>query len=125
MDHTKFPTGGDIYLELDGKKIAAVQSYVAKSLREKKVIEAFGEKSPVAVAFSAPIHKICLTRLCALNDAISLSELNGFSLVIVKPDRRIVYSDCRWESIEESASADDNAVEKVTVIALSRTESAV
>lgn len=125
MNYTKFPTGCDIYLEANGTKIAAVQSYSAKSLREKRLIEAFGEERPVAAAFSAPIHKISLTRLCALNDTISFREKEGFSLVIVKPDRRIVYSDCRWESIEETAAPDDNIVEKASLISLSRTESAV
>lgn len=120
-----FSSGDDIYLELNGKKIAAVQSYVAKSLREERLIEAFGENMPVASVFSAPIHRIDLTRLCTVNETINLRETDGFSLVIVKPDRRIVYSDCRWESIEESAMLGGNATERASIIARSRSESAV
>ena len=30
-----FPTSSDIYLELDGKKVAVVQSYTAKASRIK------------------------------------------------------------------------------------------
>ena len=38
-----FPTSADIYLELDGRKIAVVQSYRAKAAKSSKNIEAFGE----------------------------------------------------------------------------------
>ena len=43
-----FPTSADIYLELDGRKIAVVQSYRAKAAKSSKNIEAFGESEPVA-----------------------------------------------------------------------------
>ena len=38
-----FPTSSDIYLEVDGKKVAVVQSYTAKSSRTSQTVEAFGE----------------------------------------------------------------------------------
>ena len=38
-----FPTSADIYLELDGRKIAVVQSYRAKAAKSSKNLEAFGE----------------------------------------------------------------------------------
>ena len=41
-----FPTSADIYLELDGRKIAVVQSYRAKAAKSSKTIEAFGESEP-------------------------------------------------------------------------------
>ena len=43
-----FPTSSDIYLEVDGKKVAVVQSYTAKSSRTSQTVEAFGEDEPVA-----------------------------------------------------------------------------
>ena len=41
MQVTGFPTSCDIYLELDGKKVAVVQSYTAKATKTSQVIEAF------------------------------------------------------------------------------------
>lgn len=38
-----FPTSSDIYLELDGKKVAVVQSYSCKATRTSTAVEAFGE----------------------------------------------------------------------------------
>ena len=37
-----FPTSSDIYLELDGKKVAVVQSYTAKAIKSSQSVEAFG-----------------------------------------------------------------------------------
>ena len=48
MDTKGFPTSADIYLELDGKKVAVVQSYTAKATKSSQSVEAFGESEPVA-----------------------------------------------------------------------------
>ena len=42
------PSSSDIYLEVNGRKVAVVQSYSAQSTRASTVIEAFGETEPVA-----------------------------------------------------------------------------
>ena len=42
------PTSSDIYLEVDGKKVAVVQSYTAQSTKSSTMVEAFGEREPVA-----------------------------------------------------------------------------
>ena len=42
MEVTGFPTSCDIYLELEGKKVAVVQSYTAKATKTSQVVEAFG-----------------------------------------------------------------------------------
>ena len=51
-----FPTSADIYLELDGRKIAVVQSYRAKAAKSSKNVEAFGESEP-GRWWSMSIHK--------------------------------------------------------------------
>lgn len=40
MEMTGFPTSCDIYLELDGRKVAVVQSYTAKATKTSQVVEA-------------------------------------------------------------------------------------
>ena len=37
MNITGFPTSSDIYLEVDGKKVAVVQSYAARTSRSSRV----------------------------------------------------------------------------------------
>lgn len=121
-----FPTSSDIYLEANGKKIAVVQSYKAVSTKNEKLIEAFGESEPIAALTGRTSYKLTLTRLYATDEAISdgidFHSLSDFSLVIVKPDRRIAYTGCRWSSIEEEGSIGDTVAEKVSIIAAKRVE---
>ena len=89
-----FPTSADIYLELDGRKIAVVQSYRAKAAKSSKNIEAFGESEPVATIEGQKSYTVELTRLyatdTAISDGIDFYNLTDFSLVICKPDRKVI-----------------------------------
>ena len=38
-----FPTSSDIWLEVDGQKVAVVQSYAVKTTKSSMAVEAFGE----------------------------------------------------------------------------------
>ena len=126
MAATTFPMSSDIYLELDGKKIAVVQSYTAKVSRSSREIEAFGESEPVATVAGQKKYTLELSRLYAtdeaISDGISFYELEDFSLVICKPGKRVIYSQCRWSSIEEEGKLGDPVAEKVTVVARKRME---
>lgn len=126
MTATAFPTSADIYLEVDGVKVAVVQSYTAKSTRESIAVQAFGESDPVATIGGADSHTIELSRLyatdSAIADGISFHDLDDFSLVIVKPDRKIIYSGCRWSSISETGELGAMVLEKVSLIAAKRVE---
>lgn len=121
-----FPTSSDIYLELDGKKIAVVQSYQAQATRSERVVEAFGEEEPVATIASQLHYRLELTRLYAtdeaVRDGIDFHDLTDFSLVIVKPDRRVLYTGCQWSQIAESGQLSEMVAEKITVVASHRVE---
>lgn len=120
------PGSADIYLELDGKKVAVVQSYKAAAKKAERSIEAFGESEPVATITAAANYTVELTRLyatdSAVSDGIRFHDLKDFSLVIVKPDRRIVYTGCNWSKIDESGEVGDLVAEKITLIAARRVE---
>ena len=124
-----FPTSSDIYLECDGKRVAVVQSYKVLTQRKEKVIEAFGEPEPVATIASQTNYRLELTRLYAtdqaISDGISFYDLSGFSLVIVKPDRRVIYSDCQWSEIAEDGQLSEMVAERITLLATSRVETAL
>ena len=115
MDMKGFPTSSDIYLELDGRKIA--------------VVEAFGESEPVATIEGQKKYTLELTRLYATDDAVSdginFYELRDFSLVICKPDRKVIYSGCEWSAIQEEGQLNAMVAEKVTVVAAKRIETGV
>ena len=121
-----FPTSSDIYLELDGRKVAVVQSYMAKAVKSSQSVEAFGESEPVATIEGQKKYTLELTRLYATDDAVSdginFYELKDFSLVICKPDRKIIYSGCEWSTIQEDGQLNARVAEKVTVVASKRIE---
>lgn len=126
MEATGFPTSADIYLELNGKKVAVVQSYTAKASKTSRSVEAFGEKEPVATIAGQSRYTLELTRLYATDDAVSdginFYDLSDFSLVICKPDRKIIYSGCQWSGISEQGELDAMVAEKITVTAARRIE---
>ena len=126
MEVKGFPTSSDIYLELDGKKVAVVQSYTARAAKSSRSVEAFGESEPVATIEGQKKYTLELTRLYATDDAVSdginFYDLRDFSLVICKPDRKIIYSGCEWSTIHEEGQLNAMVAEKVTVVASKRIE---
>ena len=129
MEVSGFPTSSDLYLELDGRKIAVVQSYTAKATKTSQAVQAFGESEPVATIAGQCKYTLELTRLYATDDAISdginFYDLSDFSLVICKPDRKIIYSGCEWSSISEEGELEALVAEKITVLAAKRIETSV
>lgn len=124
-----FPTSSDIYLEVNGTKVAVVQSYTSKSTKSSRAVEAFGESEPVATVPGQTTHVLELTRLYATDEAIrdglNFYQLSNFSLVICKPDRKIIYSDCQWSSLQETGALGDMVLERVTIVASKRLETEV
>lgn len=126
METKGFPTSSDIYLELDGRKIAVVQSYTAKASKSSQSVEAFGESEPVATIEGQRKYTVELTRLYAteeaVSDGINFYDLQDFSLVICKPDRKIIYSGCQWSNIQEEGQLNAMVAERVTLVAAKRIE---
>ena len=93
------------------------------------LVEAFGEEEPVATVPGQTTHVLELTRLYAtdeaIRDGIDFYGLSDFSLIICKPDRKIIYSGCQWSSIGETGALGAMVVEKITIVAARRIETAV
>lgn len=123
-----FPTSSDIWLELDGQKVAVVQGYSCRAVRSSYSVEAFGEEEPVATVQGPQNYTIQLSRLYATDQAIAdgldFYSLKNFSLVICKPDRKVIYSDCQWSEIQEEAKLGQMVAEKLTLVAKNRMETA-
>lgn len=120
----KIPTGKDIYIEVDGNRVAVVQSYSCKTKRENTPIKAFGYINNVACIPSGVTYKIELSKIIPIgineNQVIDFYDLSDFSLVIIKPDCQIIYSGCEWEDISEISDINSPCIEKITLIANKR-----
>ena len=89
MSLISIPTSENIYIEVNGQKVAAAQSYRVKSSRESRYIEAFGSKEPVGTVGGRVKHWIELSRVCLFGEQnVDFYELSGFHLVVV--DRKSV-----------------------------------
>jgi len=104
------------------------QGYRAKSNRESRYVEAFGSAEPVGTVGGRVNHQLELTtvKVCdkALADGVNFHELSGFNVVIVKPDKKIIYSGCEWASIDEVAALGNVVTEAVSIVAARRMEMA-
>lgn len=120
-----FPTSRDIYIEVDGRRLAAAQSYKAKSSQDSRTVEAFGCSEPVGTVAGRVKHLLELTRVRLVEsaaDGMDFYGLEDFNVVIVKPDRKIIYSGCRWAAIDEAANLGDPIYETVSIVAGRRME---
>ena len=74
-------------------------------------------------------HLVELTRIYAtdeaLADGIDFYGLEDFSLVICKPDRRVIYSGCQWSKIGETGTLGTSVLEKITLVAAKRMETSL
>ena len=106
--------------------MAVVQGYTVKASKRARNVEVFGESEPVATIEGQRKYTLELTRLYATDDAVSdginFYDLKDFSLVICKPDRKIIYSGCEWSAIEEEGKLNAMVAEKITVVASKRIE---
>lgn len=119
-------TSNDIYIEVDGKKIAGVQSYGARYANDVKFVDAFGQDTSIGYTLGKKKYTLDLTRVyledTAINDGIDFYTLaNGdFNVVIVKNGKRTVYKNCIVSDISEDGSLNDKVTEKMSIMALDR-----
>lgn len=122
----QFPTSQDITFELNGKPVAVVQSYSTSYNREDTEVDAFGESEPVGYTPGKKRYTINISKAYihddALKDGINFYNLEDFDFVIVKPDRRVVYTGCSITSINEEGSLNDIVAENIDIRATSRRE---
>lgn len=119
-----FPTSRDVYVEVNGKRLAAVEGYKVRSVCDKKYIRSFWNVEPIGVLSGGVVHEIELSRVYLYNDQINnyrdFFELTSFNLVLIKPGKKVVYNDCQWIKIAESINAQNMMIEDATLISKNR-----
>lgn len=119
-------TSNDIWIELNGKRIAGVQSYSTKYTNDVKTVDAFGQDIPIGWTRGKKAYSLDLTKVyledTAIADGIDFYSLSDgdFDLVIVKNGRRTVYKNCIVTSISEDGNLNDKVQEKMSLTAHNR-----
>lgn len=122
----KVATSNDIYLTIDGKRIAGVQSYSSKMTNETKFVDAFGHDTPIGFTVGKKNYSIDLTRVfledTAIADGIDFYSLadNDFQLVINRNGKLVTFSSCIVSDISEDGNLNDSVQEKMSINALNR-----
>lgn len=124
----KIMTSDDIFFELNGKKVAGVESYSTKYTNDVKTVDAFGQDTPIGFTIGSKKHVIDISRVyledTAIDDGINFYNLSDFdfNFVIVKGGKRIIYKNCVISDISEDGSLKDKVAEKISLMALDRSE---
>lgn len=123
MNIINIPTSKDIYIEVNGKKIAVAQSYTARTSKESRYIEAFGYTEPVGTVEGKVKHTLELSRVvlnCSEINEPDFYNLTNFNVVIVNKVGKIIYSGCNWVDITRGIELGSTVVEKVKIVASRR-----
>jgi hypothetical protein len=122
----KIPTTADIYLEINGVRVAVVQSYKVTAARSSRAVSAFGQSEPIATIRGTTEYTLELSRLYAtdeaIRDGIDFYSLEDFNLVVCRPDSRVIYTGCQWAELSESAEVGGMVLEQVKITASRRTQ---
>ena len=114
----------NIYIEANGEKLAVVESYKCRAVRETRSVGEIGSSGSAAyvnglISFYIELKRVLLNG--EYSDPIDFYSLTDFNLVISKPGRRVIYSGCEWTDLIESGSVNGNIIESVTITAAKRT----
>ncbi len=121
MSSIKIPTSKDIRIEINGKRVAIIESYKVTSTRKLYDIEEFSSPTPVATILASEKHQLELKTVYFIGQGkLDFHSLSNFSVVIVKPDCRITYSNCEWANIAEIPNVNSPCIETMTVISQKR-----
>lgn len=121
-------TSDDIFFEIDGKRIAGVESYNTKYTNDVKLIDAFGQSTPIGYTLGSKKHTVDISRVyledTAIADGINFYNLAnfGFNMVIVKNGKRVTYKSCIISDIGENGNLKGNVAESISLMALDRVE---
>lgn len=121
-------TSDDIFIEVNGARVAGVESYNTKYTNDVKLIDAFGQNTPIGYTLGSKKFTVDLSRAyledTAIADGISFYDMSNFdfNLVIIKKNKRTVYKNCIISDISEDGSLNDKVAEKISLMALNRVE---
>lgn len=122
----KIMTSDDIFFEVNGRRVAGVESYSTRYTNDVKMVDAFGQSTPIGYTLGSRKYTIDIGRVyledTAIADGIDFYNLTDFdfNFVVVKGGKRTVYKNCIISDIAEDGTLKDKVAEKITLAALDR-----
>lgn len=112
----------DIYIEINGLRVAGVKNYRVNIARDVYKIYSFKELQPVKIiplstSFNIELLKISLLEHITKSDFLNLSN---FNLIIAKPKVHLIFSDCNWTSFSETIDSDNSVIKSLSLVSTKR-----
>lgn len=112
----------DIYIEINGVRVAGVKNYRVNITRDVYKIYSFKELQPVKIiplstSFNIELSKISLLEHITKSDFLNLSN---FNLIIAKPKVHLIFSDCNWTFFSETIDSDNSVIKSLSLVSTKR-----
>ena len=107
----------DIYIEINGIKLASIKNYNISISKDIYNIKSFNNKIPVKTLELNSSINIKLLKVCLLTqeNPIDFFNLSDFNLVIFKPKYQIIFFGCNWSDITESAEINSTIINSLSL----------
>ncbi|MBP0979376.1 MAG: hypothetical protein J6C55_01865 [Oscillospiraceae bacterium] len=89
----------DIYIEINGIKLASIKSY-----------DIYNSKKLINI-------KLSKISFVDENNFLEFFKLSNFNLVIFKPNSQLIFSGCNWEYISETAQIEKPILNSLSLVA--------
>jgi hypothetical protein len=111
----------EIFLEAQGMRIALAESYTEQAAQDIRPVSVWGEQFPSSVAAGAVRYELTL-RNVRPEEGVDLYAAADFTVTAAGPDRRIVYSGCRWKTLAAAGGKGERALRSMELLAAAREE---
>lgn len=116
LPNISLSSSDDAHIEINGIKIAAIQSYkiISRNNLKSFSFSQANDEKPFFVTFS---------KIQTLNSNLNFefSVLSDFNLAIVKPKHQIIFCGCNWVNITESTSLEKPTIQYFSLSATQKT----
>jgi hypothetical protein len=111
----------EIYLNFNGKRVADIGYYREQTAQQSRTISAWGEQQPARTVPGRMEYVVALEQIRPVGNE-NVYALADFELIIVKEDKKVIYSGCQWRNIDSTGGKGNSAVLKMELRAAKRTE---
>lgn len=124
MNLFPFLSSKNVYIEINGIRLATANNYTIKISRECIPIESFDSNSPVTYLNGKISYIIELSTLSFTDSTIAspidLFNLSDFNIAFFHPTYQTIFSGCNWINISEVTSCDKPIIKSVSIVASHR-----
>ena len=108
----------DIYIEINGIKVAAIKDFRVTIKKENYNITSISQSNPINTLPFKTTYIIELSKISLLDidDVTNIFNLKDFNLIIKKGNNQTIFAHCNWTSISESISINSSLIHSLSLV---------